>query len=199
MHSRVYLVFALMTALSIGLLAQPSARSLLPMVPNAHAANITIVLTGFASAWNASTSKPNPTITVSQGDVVTIKLSSGDPATHQFALDVDRDGAKFTGSCSPGDTCSMQFTPSTPTSIMIDTTTLSGTYTYFCTIHSMMFGSFVVVGGAVGGATLPMDKMSLFLPYFVFAALVAIALVSAVFYTRSRREKSLVQQRKPAR
>jgi len=118
------------------------ALSPLPPVPRVTAANRSIALTGFVSAWN-NTSVPNPTITVTQGDVVTIVLTSGD-TLHQFSLDVDKDGAKFTGSCSTGDTCSAQFTPSTPTSVVINTSSLSGTYTYFCTIHSSMFGSFVV-------------------------------------------------------
>ncbi len=199
MRSRVYLVFALLTALSIGLWAQPSARNPLPTVPNAHAANLSIALVGSTSGWNASVGTPNPTITVNQGDIVTISLSSGD-TLHQFALDVDRDGAKFTGSCSIGDICSGQFTPSTPTSVMINTSSLSGTYTYFCTFHSTMVGSFVVISGSVGGTTLAVDKLSLLLPYLVFAALAAVAVMSAGIYTRSRRrETRSLQKTKPER
>src|SRR5207247_3902442 len=116
-----------------------------------------ISLTVVSNAWNF-TSTPNPTITVNQVDIVTITLSSGD-TLHQFALDVDKDGAKFTGSCSTGDTCSSQFTPSTPTSIVINTSGLSGTYTYFCTIHSSMVGSFIVnPSTSIGGAEMHINR-----------------------------------------
>jgi plastocyanin len=186
MRSRVYLVFALLTALSIGLWAQSSARNPLPTVSDAHAANLSIALVGSTSGWNASVGTPNPTITVKQGDIVTINLSSGD-TVHQFALDVDKDGAKFTSSCSTGDTCSVQFALGSPTSVMINTSSLSGTYTYFCTIHSTMVGSFVVnSGSSVGGTILSVDKLSLILPYLIFAALAAVAVTSVVVYTRSR-------------
>jgi len=73
-----------------------------------------------------------------------LTLSSGD-TMHQFALDVDKDGARFIGSCPVGDTCSSVFTPSSGTSISITTASLApSTYTYFCTFHSSMVGSFVV-------------------------------------------------------
>jgi len=150
-----------------------------------------IALVGLVSAWNSSSVPPNPTITVTQGDIITITLSSGD-TLHQFALDVDRDGAKFTGSCSTGDTCSSQFTPSTPVSVTINTGSLSGTYTYFCTIHSSMVGSFVVKSpGTVGGRVLQPDMLALVAPYIVLASALAVVVAGAVgafFYSSRRKE-----------
>ena len=157
-------------------------------IPRVAAINRTITLTGVVSAWNF-TSTPNPTITVNQGDIVTITLSSGD-TLHQFALDVDKDGAKFTGSCSTGDTCSSQFTPSTPTSIVINTSSLSGTYTYFCTIHSSMVGSFIVnPSTSVGGAEVPIDRLALVAPYLGLASALAILAALSVYISRSKRKE----------
>ena len=153
------------------------------------AVNRSVALVGFVSAWN-STSSSNPTITVTQGDIVTIALSSGD-TLHQFALDVDRDGAKFTGSCSTGDTCSSQITPSTPTSIIINTSSLSGTYTYFCTIHSSMIGSFVVnPSSTVAGNPLPVDRLALIAPYLGLASVLAILVAAGVYITRAGRRET---------
>jgi plastocyanin len=150
-----------------------------------------IRLAGTVSGWNASGPVTNPTITVNQGDMVTIILSSTD-TLHQFALDLDRDGAKFTGSCSTGDTCSASFsTTSPPPPVTINTSSLSGTYTYFCTIHSTMQGNFMVNTGSVGATPVPLDKIGLVAPYLIFAALV-VALVSAVIYrSKSARRKKL--------
>src|SRR5438093_5016424 len=61
-------------------------------LPKAAGVNSTITLTGFISAWNGTTSKPNPTITVTQGDSITLRLSSGDGAPHQWFVDVDKNG-----------------------------------------------------------------------------------------------------------
>ncbi len=52
--------------------------------------NPTILLVGFISAWNNKSTKPNPTIIVTQGDTVTIQLSSGDGAAHKFFIDIDK-------------------------------------------------------------------------------------------------------------
>ena len=157
-------------------------------IPRVAAINRTITLVGLVSGWNF-TSTPNPTITVIQGDIVTINLSSGD-TLHQFALDVDKDGAKFTGSCSTGDTCSNQFTPSTPTSVVINTSSLLGTYTYFCTIHSSMVGSFVVnPSTSVGGTEVPIDRLALVAPYLGLASALAILVAITAYMIRNRRKE----------
>ena len=107
----------------------------------AEASMVSLTLIGTFTAWNASTI-PNPTITVTQGDTVRIALTSTD-TTHQFALDVDRDGTKFIGACPTGDTCSPTFNPTTGTTVTFNAPA-AGTYTYFCTFHPAMVGSFVV-------------------------------------------------------
>jgi len=167
------------------------------LLPRVAAINRTISLVGVVSSWN-STSTPNPTITVTQGDVVLITLSSGD-TMHQFALDVDKDGPKFIGSCPAGDTCSSVFTPSSGTSITVTTASLApGTYTYFCTFHSSMVGSFVVnPPSGVGGTILPIDKLALLAPY-VGLGLIIVALAVAPFYVRHFRRRREVSEREHA-
>src|SRR5438876_11163885 len=90
------------------------APTLLPTVPKAHAASVTIVLVGCVFAcpnvgWNGTTSNPNPTITVTRDDLVSLSLSSGDAIPHRFILDADGDGGQFTYNCPGTDPCSDQF------------------------------------------------------------------------------------------
>src|SRR5919108_790522 len=114
----------------------------LHLVPSVQAASKTVTLIGSVSGWNSSQSSgTNPTITVAQGDTVMVKLSSVD-LTHQFALDVDKDGTSFMDSCPSGDTCSPTFSSTSSVTIIVNFA--PGTYTYFCTFHSSMVGSFVV-------------------------------------------------------
>jgi len=116
----------------------------LHLTSTVQGSNGTISLIGNYYGWNYSQpSGANPPITVAEGDTVIIKLTSTD-TTHQFALDVDRDGPMFIASCPSSDTCSAMFTPSTPTSISITVSFPPGTYKYFCTFHSTMVGDFVV-------------------------------------------------------
>lgn len=117
----------------------------LHFVSTAHATPRTFSLIGnYYYGWNYSQpSGPNPTITVNQGDTVMISLSSSD-YTHQFALDVDKDGTMFTSMCPSGDTCSSMFSTTSPTSVSIPGTLAPGTYKYFCTFHAAMVGNFVV-------------------------------------------------------
>jgi plastocyanin len=159
-------------------------------VPRVAAANRSIVLIGSVSAWN-STTVPNPTITVTQGDVVSITLSSVD-VTHQFALDVDKDGAKFIGSCPTGDICSSAFSPSSATSVTFTASFAPGTYTYFCTFHSTMVGSLVVNASTiVGGTVVPLDKLTLLVPYIGFASIIAAAIVPTAIHLRRRRSQKI--------
>ena len=116
------------------------------------ASSQSIVLIGFFAAWN-NTSTPNPTITVTQGQSITIQLSSGDGITHRFFVDVNKNGP--TPDCPGADVCSMFFPPST---VLTFTVSFSpGTYTYYCSLHTTtMLGSFIVLappstGGGVGG------------------------------------------------
>lgn len=114
-----------------------------------------ISLIGFINAWNI-TSVPNPTITVTQGDTVTIQLSSGDGAPHRFFVDVDRNG--MTPDCPGVDVCSNVFPPST--TLIFTVSFAPGTYTYYCSVHpTTMLGQFVVLQPpfAGGGSRHPLQ------------------------------------------
>ena len=178
-------VIILVSALLLGggILASPQISP----VHNAAATTRTIVLVGAFGGWNSSTTNPNPTITVTQGDIITIQLTSVD-TMHQFALDVDKDGTIFGGSCPANDMCSAQFTPTSPTSIMITASFSAGTYTYFCTFHSQMVGSFIVnPSTSVGGTTLPSNGSALLVPYLAIAATLAVSAL-ATYTWRTRRK-----------
>lgn len=135
-----------MIALVLLVLTVPLAQQVLHVIPRALGASKTVSLIGNYQGWNYSQpSGTNPSITVNPGDVVMISLSSVDGVTHQFALDIDKDGPKLTaGTCPSGDQCSSNFGPSTPTSISITVNFGPGTYKYFCTYHSLMVGNFIV-------------------------------------------------------
>jgi len=129
--------------LGLSLLLLPQTHQLLPSV---RGSTRTIHLVGYYPAgWNSS----DPTITVQQGGSVTIDLSSGDGAPHQFLLDLDRDGISDQSNCPPNssptdDPCSMTFSGSGTTSVTF-TANSAGTFKYYCTIHyPYMEGTFIV-------------------------------------------------------
>ena len=131
--------------LGLSLLLLPQTHQLLPSV---RGSTRTIHLVGYYPAgWNSS----DPTITVQQGDTVTIDLSSGDGAPHQFLLDFDGDGISDQSNCPPNssptdDPCSMTFSGSGTTSVTF-TTNSAGSFKYYCTIHyPYMVGTFIVQG-----------------------------------------------------
>ena len=187
--ARITLV--LLVSLGIGAFAP----SLLPTIPKTHAAaSVSIVLTGCASAggvcrfpgWNGTTSVPNPTITVNQGVLVSLSLTSSDGAPHQFLLDVDGDGASDVADCPTVDPCSFVFTSITSYFFAAPP---PGTYTYFCFVHpSSMVGSFTVnPSSAVGGVTSPVDKAGLLT--FYIGPIVAILVTMAVTFVYLRQRK----------
>src|SRR5207245_10945243 len=103
MPSNRFWVFAL-AFLSLSSLSAAS----LNIPPRVEAASTpSISLVGFISAWN-NTNVPNPTITVTQGDTLTIQLSSGVGAVHRFFVDVDNNG--MTPDCPGAYLCSNVFT-----------------------------------------------------------------------------------------
>jgi len=110
-------------------------------VPNAHAISRTIMLKGsFATGWNGS--NPGPTISVTQGDSVTLNLVSTDGAPHTFVIDVAHAGIIPNPNCAV-DKCSSQF--SSTTTFMFTADMAAGTYSYYCSIHLQhMTGSLVV-------------------------------------------------------
>ncbi len=179
---RTTVVLVTATLLGAGILASPSV---LP-IQRVAAATDTIVLTGFVAAWN-STIHPNPTITVTQGDTVTLQLSSGDGALHRWFVDVDKNGP--TPDCPGADFCSNAF--STTTTFTFTVNFAPGTYTYYCSVHpATMLGSFVVSPSSVGGTSLPVNKPVLIAPYLGLAAALAILGTVIVYTTRARRSKT---------
>jgi len=127
---------SLILALAMLLLA-PSA-----IFHDAHASTVTIHLVAYyTSGWNGTTN-PNPTITVQQGDSVTIVWSNGDTMYHQFLLDVDKDLTDVSD-CSPtADPCT---SVTTTGGTVTFTASTAGSFTYYCTVHpGSMKGMFVV-------------------------------------------------------
>lgn len=178
-------VIILVTALLLGggILASPQVSPL----HNAAATTDTIVLVGAVAGWNSSTTHPNPTINVAQGDVVNLVLSSGDGALHRWFVDVDKNGA--TPDCPGADICSSAFSSSTPMTFTFTVNFAVGTYTYYCSVHpTTMLGQFVVnPSTSVGGTTLPSNGPAMLIPYLAIAAALAVATV-ATFTWRARRE-----------
>ncbi len=122
-----------------------TALNIPPRVDASSTPNVSLV--GFISAWN-NTTVPNPTITVTQGDTITIQLSSGDGAVHRFFVDVDRNG--MTPDCPGADVCSNVFPPTTALTFTVNFA--PGTYTYYCSVHpTTMLGQFVVLQPPVTG------------------------------------------------
>src|SRR2546425_1827041 len=106
--------------------------------------NVSIHLVGLVNGWNGTDpTGTNPTITVNQGDIVSITLTSAD-IDHQFALDLDHDGAMPIGLCPAGDMCSSVFRSSAGATITFTAGFAPGAYVYFCTFHPTMVGSFIV-------------------------------------------------------
>jgi len=139
---RFWLILTILTILATIVASPmfPISKLSLPSIPKAQATTRSIILVGnYVYGWNSS----NPPITVYQGDLVSVVLSSGDGQSHRFVVDVDKDGKVFTPTCPP-DKCSAVFPPSTTYSFAADFT---GSYTYYCTYHpASMFGSFTVNG-----------------------------------------------------
>jgi hypothetical protein len=140
MRWRLFSVLGVLFLLSASVIFLGPAPALLP---KAHAASISITLSGCVVPTGTCTSAgwweggiKDPTITVNQGDTVTLRLSSADRNVHQFIVDVDG-----TGNCSTTDPCSSMF--STGTTLTFVANMASGTYSYACTIHPQM----LVAGG----------------------------------------------------
>ncbi|TMI22352.1 hypothetical protein E6H31_02635 [Candidatus Bathyarchaeota archaeon] len=147
---KFWLVLSVLTILSTIVVSPmfPLSNLLLPTIPKARAMARSIILVGnYLYGWNSS----NPSITVYRGDSISLTLSSGDGYTHQFVVDVDKDG-KGNPTCPP-DKCSPLFPPSATYPFTADFT---GSYTYYCTYHpTTMFGLFTVNGPDFGVSSNP--------------------------------------------
>lgn len=107
-----------------------------------RAASVSISLFGSrTSGWGLKSSTesiPGPTISVNQGDVVTLSLSSSDGLSHQFLLDYNGNGL-----ADAGEPVSSTFSTSTTITF---TASVAGSFKYECTIHpTTMFGTWNVV------------------------------------------------------
>ncbi len=169
----------LLTAVILGL---PNLFS----IPTVATINHSIALVGFVNAWNFTTT-PNPTITVTQGDGVSLQLSSGDAVLHRWFVDVDKNGP--TPDCPGADICSDPFTTSTLLTFTVNFA--PGTYTYYCSLHpTTMLGQFVVnPSSSVGGTAVPVDRLTLVAPYLGLASALAILVAVATYITRTRRKE----------
>src|SRR2546425_1066677 len=119
------------------------APSVFPSITQVQASSRTISLVGTSGAyyyWNNS----NPTITVTQGDALTIDVSSSNSVPHRLLIDLDKDGYTDTTDCGTLDVCSGMVPPSASVG-PFSVNSSPGTFTYYCTFHpTSMFGSFVV-------------------------------------------------------
>lgn len=169
----------LLAAVIIGL------PNLFPL-PRVVAINHTINLVGYVNAWNFTTT-PNPTITVTRGDGVSLQLSSGDAVLHRWFVDVDKNGP--TPDCPGADICSDPFTTSTMLTFTVNFA--PATYTYYCSVHpTTMLGQFVVnPSSSVGGTSAPVDRLALIAPYLGLASALVILVAVAAYITRSRRKE----------
>jgi len=127
--------------------------------PTAHASTKTISLVGnlvgYYYYWNST----NPTIAVTQGDSITLALSSSDGAPHRFLLDFDGDGVSDTTDCPSTDPCSSSFTTTATISFTANTV---GTYMYYCTIHyPYMAGHFNIQAAPAPGFSIEANPTSL--------------------------------------
>ena len=114
--------------------------------PGPYPANVAFWLTATTNGWNYS--KPsgvNPTITVYDGQTVTIHLNTTDPpgTQHQFYLDVDKNGVP---DCSTQDMCSGSFDRTVNVGVFwIGGSVPDGTYHYYDSYYPVVSnGTFIV-------------------------------------------------------
>jgi hypothetical protein len=193
MKKRQCLFIAIVAVLSLSLGFLTVGRY--PGIPIAHAIVVDkISLTGCVivappcrvAGWNGTTATANPTITVHQGDNVTLSITTADMDAHQFLFDADNDGASDTADCPTTDPCSA-IVPSgaTVTYWFIANAPSSPSLRYFCVFHpSQMVGTFVVLGATVGGTVVPPKMPRLFIPPIALVSILLTLLVLAALYAR---------------
>jgi hypothetical protein len=140
---------AICSILIVGL-ALYLAPSSLPSVSPVKGSSRTITLVGTTGAyyyWNDT----NPTIMVTQGDTLTIDVSSSNSVSHRLLIDLDKDGYTDTADCGNPDVCSSVVPPSTTVG-PFTVNSSPGAYMYYCTFHpGSMVGSFVIQSQSSSG------------------------------------------------
>lgn len=150
----------------------------------ARAANVSLSLYGsYAGGWgttSASETNPGPTLTVNQGDSVTITVSSTDGFNHQLLIDYNGNGL-----ADPGEPMSTPFSSTTTLTFVADQ---AGTFHYLCVIHpTAMKGTFVVQGtGSPSPSNVPGDSGGVLVVVGVLIVVVAAAGVSVLVLRRRR-------------
>ena len=194
-----YLLVVLVALLSIGLGLSAIARH--PVIQVARATVIDkITLSGCVmvtppcrvAGWNGTTTMQNPTITVHQGDNVSLILTTNDTSAHQFQFDADNDGAADTADCPATDPCSNVIpTGGTVKYSFIENAPPFNNYIYFCIFHpSAMRGTFVVLATSVG-ATIPPQKMSSsIIPSVVLVSILLLTLLAAAALYSGRLDRN---------
>jgi plastocyanin len=129
-------------------------------------AAITVNITLYGSAINgwgssaANITSPGPTIAIDQYDYLNLTLYSQDGLPHQFYVDYNNNGHIDTG-----EPASTTFSSNT---VFGFNATISGTFTYRCSIHpNIMYGTLIVQPAG------PEFSPSLILPLFIVATIVA--------------------------
>ncbi len=130
------------------LLAGASFAAAAPVAPSPAAAATPAwpytLYGSFSSGWGltpTTTSKPGPTLFVTTGDVLQLKLYSADGIGHNWTVDLNNNSA-----WDAGEPASPSFSSATvPTFYNLTITLAPGTYMYRCGIHpTAMYGLLVV-------------------------------------------------------
>lgn len=164
-----------MVALALGMVSLAAAP--------ARAANVPVSLYGsLGSGWgttSGSETNPGPTVTVNQGDSVTITLTSTDGFTHQFLVDYNGNGV-----ADSGEPLSSAFSSTTTLTFVANQ---AGTFNYLCIIHpTSMKGTFVVHGtSASPPSNAPSDSGSTLIIVGVLVLVIA-AVGASVLILRRR-------------
>jgi plastocyanin len=128
------------------------------------AVTVNVTLYGSASGgWGltaASITSPGPTITVNQYDVLNLTLYSQDGLPHRFFVDYNNNSI-----VDAGENASNTFSTST---VFVFNATVSGNFTYRCSVHSASMYGKLEVAKAV-----PEFSPLLILPLFIAVTMVA--------------------------
>jgi plastocyanin len=167
MSSRIILASIIVLLISI------SAASIRIQEAKA-AATVNMTLYGSASSgWGSSATNitiPGPTITINQYDYLNLTLHSQDGLPHQFFVDYNNNGHIDTG-----EPASTTFSSNT---VFGFNATISGTFTYRCSVHpNTMYGTLIV-----------QPAVPEFSPFLILPLFIALTMVAAVAYRAKDRQ-----------